>query len=109
MSKFCPSCGEELVDEAKFCKNCGKNLDWTNQSQSGQTNFTQTVPVVEKSHTLAIVIGYICSIIIPLFGLIFAIYLLTRKDSPSASKHGKIILALSLIVWFISFIFVLRG
>ena len=27
MSKFCPSCGEELVDSAKFCKSCGKNLE----------------------------------------------------------------------------------
>ena len=25
MSKFCPSCGEELLDNAKFCKNCGVN------------------------------------------------------------------------------------
>lgn len=26
MAKFCPSCGEKLVDSAKFCKNCGKTL-----------------------------------------------------------------------------------
>ena len=33
MSKFCPFCGEELVDEAKFCKNCGKDIsNYTNIS-----------------------------------------------------------------------------
>lgn len=26
MSKYCPSCGEELIDDAKFCKSCGENL-----------------------------------------------------------------------------------
>lgn len=108
MSKFCPSCGEELVDNAKFCKNCGKNIEWTNQSQPGQTNYTRTVPVVEKSHTISIVLGYICAVLIPLFGILFAIYLLTRNDSKDASKHGKIVLAIAVIVWLISFFLFFR-
>ena len=108
MSKFCPSCGEELVDNAKFCKNCGKNIEWTNQPHSNQTDYTRTVPVVEKSHTIAIVLGYICAVLIPLFGIIFAIYLLTRNDSPGASKHGKIVLAIAVIVWLISFFLFFR-
>ena len=27
MSKFCPKCGEKLVDSARFCKNCGASLE----------------------------------------------------------------------------------
>ena len=97
MAKFCPSCGEKLVDSAKFCKNCGKNLE---DIPNPTGNFE--VPVVEESHKLAIVSGYILALFIPLFGVIAAVYLLTRKDSAKALKHGKYVLAVALIVWFLS-------
>ena len=110
MTKYCPSCGEALLDEAKFCKSCGKNLDDTKQNFT-QTEATKTypVPAAEKSHTLAIVLGYICAILIPLFGLIFAVYLLTRNDSAKAKQHGKYILIITVVIWFISFMILLRA
>ena len=104
MSKFCPFCGEELVDEAKFCKNCGKDIsNYTNISDDSQNSYTYAPPVSENSHTAAVVLGFICAILIPLIGFIFGIYLITRKDSSNAKTYGIIIVALSVIVWIISF------
>jgi len=99
MTKYCPACGEELIDSAKFCKNCGTNLE----NHQRQSNFNQNqdfqVPSVEKTPWIAIVIGYVCAIFIPLIGLIISIYLLTRKNSESARKHGKFILIITAIMW----------
>lgn len=106
MSKFCPACGEELVDTAKFCKNCGKNLEKDEYNPHVQVNHQQTqVQSVEKSHTLAIVLGYICAILISLIGVIISIYLMTRDDSEKARKHGKYILIVSIIFWILPWIF----
>lgn len=99
MSKFCPNCGEELVDTAKFCKNCGSDLKNTPGPETTKNNFQ--VPVVEKQHTIAIVIGYILALITPLFGIMVAIYLRTR-DSAKANKHGKYVLILSIVIWILS-------
>ena len=109
MTKYCPSCGEALVDDARFCKSCGKSLDSPGQNFS-QTNNSQpySVPVVEKSHTAAIVLGYVFAILIPIIGLIFAIYLLTRDDSPKAKQHGKYDLLVTILVWALSVILLLR-
>ena len=114
MSKFCPSCGEELVDNAKFCKNCGMNLETKETQETQQTNTiqqpTQTyeVPKVENDHKLAIIAGYVLAILIPIIGLIIGIYLMTRKDSEKASFHGKLILGLAVIIWFISFLLMMN-
>lgn len=105
MSKFCPFCGEKLVDEAKFCKNCGKDVSsYTNNGSNFRNSGTYAPPVRENSHTLATVLGFICAIFIPLFGVIFAVYLLTRNDSPKAKKYGTVMLIISILVWIISFI-----
>lgn len=104
MSKYCPSCGVELVDEARFCKRCGKNLENIQFSSDAKSSQQFTQYLIEKNHTAAIVIGYILAILIPLFGIIVAIYLLTRKDSSKAKKHGKYILIVAFIVCFLSFI-----
>lgn len=103
MSKFCPKCGEKLVDEAKFCKNCGASLEGIPNPQQNTNN--NPVPVVENDHNLAIIVGYILAILTPLFGFIAAIYLLTR-NSANAKKHGKYIIIVALIVWFISFMMI---
>ncbi|MBE6498513.1 MAG: zinc ribbon domain-containing protein [Methanobrevibacter sp.] len=99
MTKFCPFCGEELVDDAKFCKNCGKDV--SSYTAQGTGNFTP-VQTSEKSHTLAIVAGYILALLIPLGGIIIGIYLITRDES-QAKFHAKLIIALAVVVWFISF------
>ena len=93
---FCPSCGEELPEGTKFCKKCGKDL-----SNMQQANVPQ--PVAENDHKIAIIIGYVLAILIPLFGLIVGIYLYTRKDSANAQKHAKFVILVAVIVWFISF------
>lgn len=108
MTKFCPYCGEELIDNAKFCKSCGKNVE--KFTAASNDTFTQEnpykPPVVEKDHTLALVLGIICAFIIPLFGIIFGIYLMTRQDNPKSKTHGIIVTALSVFVWLVSFIIV---
>ncbi|WP_458453086.1 zinc-ribbon domain-containing protein [Methanobrevibacter sp.] len=105
MSKYCPKCGEELVDNAKFCKNCGTNLE--NMQNPEPTNNNFQVPVVEKDHTIAIIIGYILAVFMSLFGVVVAIYLMTR-DSPKAKKHGKYVLILSIVLWVLSRLFLFR-
>lgn len=106
MSKFCPSCGEKLVDEVKFCKNCGMNLE--NRQNAENVNHSQSfqVPVVENDHKAAVIVGYVLAILIPLFGFITGIYLVTRNDSQNAKKHGKYVIIVAAIVWFISFMLV---
>ena len=111
MSKFCPSCGEELVDTAKFCKNCGMNLETREETKNTAGTQQTTAPryevqKVENDHKIAVILGYICAILIPLFGLIFGIYLVTRNDSDGANMHGKFIIGLALLIWFISFLLI---
>lgn len=91
-------CGSELVEGANFCKSCGTNI---NNPQEGQ-NTAYVRPQVEKSYTVHIVIGYILSVFVPLFGLILAIYLITRDDG-KAKLHGKIMIAIAVILWIVSF------
>lgn len=103
MSKFCPFCGEELVDNAKFCKNCGKSLEnFQNVHDDGGDEFQFNPPVVEKSHNLAFAIGIIAAIFFPLIGIIIGLYLYTRKDSSNAKRNGAITIALGVIVWIVS-------
>lgn len=102
MSKFCPFCGEKLVDSANFCKNCGKNIEIYSPNQNHQQEFQ--APVFENDHKLAIIIGYILAIFIPLFGIFVSVYLLTRNDSENAKKHGKYVLVLAIVIWIISFL-----
>ncbi len=97
MTKFCPKCGEKLVDEAKFCKNCGADITGVAPPTPVGQN-----PESEPKHTLGIVLGYIFAIIIPLIGLIISIYLLTRRESQRATRHGKYILIISVAWWAIS-------
>ena len=105
MSKFCPFCGEELVNEAKFCKNCGKDVSkYADVSENSNINAGYDLPVAENNHTAARVLGFIFAFLIPLIGFIIGIYLVTRKDSEKAKNHGMIIIAISVVIWIISFI-----
>ena len=102
MSKFCPKCGEELVDSARFCKNCGASLEGIpNPHQTATGEYR--VPVVEDDHKIAVIIGYVLAILLPLFGFIVGIYLLTR-NSQNAKKHGKYVMIVAAVLWIISFL-----
>lgn len=100
MTKFCPKCGEELVDGANFCKKCGANT----QSASPNPAPSFERPVVEKEYKILKIIGYVCAVLIPLIGIIIGIFLATREGN--ASRHGKFIIILGVIVWIISFLLI---
>ena len=112
---FCPSCGAEKKEGSKFCHNCGYDFEAAggNANSNVQSDFNSNAQInqnpvpnaqaSENSHTIAKVLGYICAILIPLFGLIFGIYLNTREEE-DAKKHAKIIIGLSIVIWAISFI-----
>lgn len=104
MTKYCPACGEELIDAAKFCKNCGAEIDNPQKTTNTyQENRRQYIELSDKNYTIAIVVGYVMAILIPLIGLIIGIYLLTR-DSSRAKKHGKFVLIVTVVVWALSVI-----
>jgi uncharacterized membrane protein YvbJ len=104
MSKFCPFCGEELVDGAKFCKSCGKSLEDFQNLDDDQNDYQFTPPVVENDYTLIFVAGIIFALLIPIIGLIIGVYLYTRKNSSKAKSRGMIVIGLSAVVWIISLI-----
>ena len=107
---FCPSCGAERKEGSKYCHNCGYDFGnvgaEVNLNSNSNTQATQnSIPNVqsENSYTFSKILGYICAILIPLFGIIFGIYLITREEE-NAKKHGKLIIGLSIVIWFLSFI-----
>lgn len=100
MSKFCPFCGEELLDDAKFCKSCGKDVA-SYSPNADENNLPQTA--AEKSYTIHLVAGIILGILIPLLGIIISVYLLTRKDNPDAKTYGYVVLAVSIVRMLINF------
>lgn len=112
---YCSNCGNELKESAKFCDKCGTQLKTSTSHQhpnvSGGTAcprcgslipFGNLVcpkcgnPLNQDKHTAAIVLGYICSILLPLFGIIFGIYLLTRENK-DVHKHGIIMIVLAIV------------
>ena len=99
MAKYCPNCGEKLMDNAKFCKNCGAKLNGNAQAEG-----VPEPPVYEKSYTVHIVLAYILGIIFAPFGAILAVYLMTRKDSEDANTHGKYALIVAIVRMAISFL-----
>ncbi len=80
----CPYCGSSIPSNASKCKNCG---EWINESMK------------PSNHNLAIVLGYIFTLLGGWIGLIIALYLLTRDD-PNAKKHGGIQLVIS-VIWIL--------
>ena len=97
---FCPSCGEELPEGTKFCRNCGKELRNVQKNEFGQTQ-----AVVENNHNLAVILGYVFAVLIPIIGIIIGIYLYTRKDSQNAQKHAKFVIIAAVGLWAIFLIF----
>ncbi|WP_296887861.1 zinc-ribbon domain-containing protein [uncultured Methanobrevibacter sp.] len=114
MVKFCHNCGAELRNENdKFCQKCGAEVYHDNNSNfnnldSGMTcpNCGEMVPLYQKScphcgqvfedNTVAVIIGYVVSIVFSIFGLIPGAYLLTR-DNPKSRTQGVIVCAVSVL------------
>lgn len=103
MVKYCPKCGEQLIDNAKFCKSCGEQLDGNAPGPE-----RPVAPVYEKSYTVHIVLAYGLSLFIPLLGFIMGVYLITRKDSEKANRHGKYAIIVAVLLFLINFIILLR-
>ena len=84
-------------------KSCRKTLnDIQNNLNATGTGNDIVITAEEKSHTLATVLGVIFAILIPIIGIIFGIYLMTRNDSENAKKYGILIIVLSVIIWCVS-------
>ncbi len=113
---FCPSCGAERKEGSKFCHNCGYNFEavdaGTNENVNTNANMNSNSDVqvnpnpipnvqTQNSYTISKILGYLCAILIPIFGIIFGIYLYTR-DEDDAKMHGKIMIGLSILIWVIS-------
>lgn len=119
---YCKNCGNKLENSAKFCPKCGSSVnDETSPNTQQNTNSGINCPkcgslipfgnvacsncgnlLYQDSHTTAIILGYICSIFIPLFGIIFAIYLLTRPNT-DVRKHGIIMIIISIAIMIIAY------
>ena len=109
----CANCGFENPEEATFCVKCGMPLMFNQQFKNNNSPFIikyenlsqkkeekkeekKEVEDYKKTSRLVIIIGYIFSLLGGIIGLIFAIYLSTRKD-PVARKHGHVQIAIFLI------------
>lgn len=124
---YCNNCGKEVKEGTKFCSGCGASLSDEEESANTRQNTVNSGTPCPKcgslipfgnvactncgsllnpdKHTAAIVIGYICSIFIPIFGIIFGIYLLTRPNK-DVHKHGIIMIILAvamIIIWWLFF------
>lgn len=124
MSIKCPRCGKENDGKTDFCIYCGTkfdeykpdndlNLNLFNFNKSNSEdiansnqNFQNRPP--QKNYNLAIVLGYIFSILGGLIGLVIAIYLITRKNQ-NAKKHGKIQLAIFAVYIMLIIAFIATG
>ena len=95
----CPYCGSMISAYAEKCRFCG---EWVKRSSSRP----HTPQSGGETHTLAIVLGYIFTLLGGWIGLIIAIYLLTRNNE-NAKTHGTIQLILFFVVllfWFAIFL-----
>ena len=100
MVKFCDKCGAELNnDNARFCDKCGAEVKTSSNQNSSQTTTVSGVVICPhcgqttamgltrcekcgsslENNSTAVIAGYIVTFIVPIIGLIPAIYLLTRE------------------------------
>ena len=86
----CVKCGSLTPFSSNVCNSCGE----VNPHKP------------KESHSAAIVLGYIFSLFIPIVGIIFAIYLLTREN-PDVKKHGIIQIIIAIIIMIISLFLVM--
>ena len=120
----CPKCGKINDGTTDFCIYCGTIYDEYKADEDDSNiffigrdsnkkgiNFDSMQDSISKgnqNYRLMIIIGYIFAILGSVLGFIFAIYLITRKDS-NAKKHGLIQLALLIIEYGLIGILILTG
>lgn len=122
MASFCDKCGHELKNEnARFCDKCGAEVK-TRNSQAGNAQGVMTAcphcgqatPMgldkcencgsTLEDNTAAVIIGYIITLLLPLLGLIPAIYLLTRKNG-KARTQGVFLIGIIILMIILNLIF----
>lgn len=114
MARFCDKCGAEIKGgNVKFCRECGAEVLVKNNVETNASGAVVVCPhcgqptpmgqpvcakcgVSLENNTLAIVVGYIVTLIVPILGLIPGIYLVTR-DNEKSKLQGVIIIALSVM------------
>ena len=105
MSKFCPNCKNQLDDNVNFCNKCGFNVKSSKDSINTICEYCGAYnsfgdgtcdrcgkPLKKVSHNLAIVLGYIFAVLLPIVGVVFAVYLLTRKNTKARKNAIRIII-----------------
>jgi predicted RNA-binding Zn-ribbon protein involved in translation (DUF1610 family) len=95
--RFCPNCGAELRESANFCDSCGTRVGELDIGRADEEKY----PVYP--HLVATICGYIFAFLGGWIGIVFGIYLLTRRH-PTAKLHGGIVLAITvvmIIIWII--------
>ena len=84
-------------------RSCRKTLDDIQNNLIASVSSTDVqVTAEEKSHTLAIVLGAVFAFLIPIIGIIFGVYLMTRKDSEKAKTYGIGIILLAVVIYGVS-------
>ena len=69
---------------------------------TANTHFTpEQIEIPEENHTIAVILGYACAVLIPLIGIIIAVYLFTRNNRP---KHAKYIMIISIVRILLGFV-----
>ena len=122
---FCSNCGKEIKEGTKFCPGCGVSITDETETTNNQQNNNFTIacskcgtlvpvgnivctncgsPLNPEKHTAAIVIGYIGSIFLPIIGIIFGIYLLTRNNK-DVHKHGIIMIIIAIVIVIIYYFY----
>ena len=120
----CPKCGKINDGTTDFCIYCGTIYDEYKAEEEDSNIFfigrdsnkkgisfdsmQDSISKGNQNYRLMILIGYIFAILGSVLGFIFAIYLITRKDS-NAKKHGLIQLALLIIEFGVIGILILTG
>ena len=89
--KYCPKCGSEIKNNMKFCQKCGAKLpaDHINLNNEYCKHCGSAIPkgatrcpkcsryldeAANDSHSVATVIGYIFSFLVPLAAVVAGIY-----------------------------------
>ena len=103
--QICPKCGAELKKGASSCNSCGTRIDEIGAEEASEMKFF---------HRLAIIVGYISGFL-PILAYAFSVpelfwtvwlalvcgFYLRSAKHPRAKHHGKIILIIGAVMWFL--------